>query len=189
MLKQLRWGRFCSIWEVSHWEYRMNRTGSFDNWICYQILLIKPMREYELILARFQNSRDLNIYPIACSFRWMLGIPQCIRFINLCQSGLVIVMDVNTSLGKKREIRDEANRGQAKKGEYQTVLCWRFLLSMHLSFQKNYFSVLYSIQKANNIILKSCVSSRKDSTRKLHCQVTKIAGLLKTERVNFWLKS
>ena len=97
MLKQLKWGRFCSIWEVSHWEYRMNRTGSFDNWTCYQILLIKHMREYELILAKFQNSRDLNIYSIACSFRWMLGIPQCIRFINLCQSGLVIVMDVNTT--------------------------------------------------------------------------------------------
>ena len=114
MLKQLKWGRFCSIWEVSHWEYRMNRTGSFDNWTCYQILLIKHMREYELILAKFQNSRDLNIYSIACSFRWMLGVPQCIRIINLCQSGLVIVMDVSTSVGKKREIRDEGNKGRVK---------------------------------------------------------------------------
>ena len=122
MLKQLRWGRFCSIWEVSHWEYRMNKTGSFDNWTCYQILLIKPMREYELILARFQNSRDLNIYSIACSFRWMLGVPQCIRIINLCQSGLVIVMDVSTSVGKKREIRDEGNKGRVKRRKPNSAL-------------------------------------------------------------------
>ena len=87
----------------------MNRTGSFDNWICYQILLIKPMREYELILARFQNPRDLKIIV-------SLSIIM-IYVINLCQSDLVIIMDVNASVGKNREIRDEGNKGQAKKAK------------------------------------------------------------------------
>ena len=121
MLKQLKWGRFCSIWEVSHWEYRMNRTGSFDNWTCYQILLIKHMREYELILAKFQNSRDLNIYSIACSFRWMLGIPQCIRFINLCQSGLVIVMDVNTT-AKSGKLGTRVTKARQKRPKPNSAL-------------------------------------------------------------------
>ena len=151
MLKQLRWGRFCSIWEVSHWEYRINRTGSFDNWTCCQILLIKHMREYELILAKFQNSRDLNIYSIACSFRWMIGVPQCIRFINLCQSGLVIVMDVNTSLGKKREIRDEANKGQAKKANTKQCFVGGFCFRCTFPFRKT-TSVFYTQFKRQTIL-------------------------------------
>ena len=40
-----------------------------------------------------------------------------IYVINLCQSDLVIIMDVNASVGKNREIRDEGNKGQAKKAK------------------------------------------------------------------------
>ena len=67
------------------------------------------MREYELILARFQNPRDLKIIV-------SLSIIM-IYVINLCQSDLVIIMDVNASVGKNREIRDEGNKGQAKKAK------------------------------------------------------------------------
>lgn len=57
-----------------------------------------------------------------------------IYVINLCQLGLVIIMDVNASVGKKRKIRGEVNKGQAKKAKTKQCLsCWRFLLSMHLS--------------------------------------------------------
>ena len=40
-----------------------------------------------------------------------------IYVINLCQSGLVIMMDVSASVGKNWEIRDEGNKGQAKKAK------------------------------------------------------------------------
>ena len=61
-------------------------------------------------------------------------------------------MDVNTSVGKKREIRDECNKGQAKKAKTKQCFVEGLLLSMLPSFQKNYFSALYPIQKANRIL-------------------------------------
>ena len=45
-----------------------------------------------------------------------------IYVINLCQSGLVVIMDVNASVGKKREIRGEGNKGQAKKANTKQCL-------------------------------------------------------------------
>ena len=75
-----------------------------------------------------------------------------IYVINLCQSGLVIKMNVNASVGKKWKIRGEGNKGQAKKAKTKQCFVEGFLLSMLLSFQKNYFSVLYLIQKANSIL-------------------------------------
>ena len=64
-----------------------------------------------------------------------------IYIINLCQLGLVIIMDVNACVGKKWGIKGEDNKGQTKKGKNQTVLCWRFLLSIHPSLQKNYLKI------------------------------------------------
>ena len=75
-----------------------------------------------------------------------------IYVINLCQSGLVIKMNVNASVGKKWKIRGEDNKDQAKKAKTKQCFVEGFLLSMLLSFQKNYFSVLYLIQKANRIL-------------------------------------
>lgn len=71
-----------------------------------------------------------------------------IHVINLCQSGLVIKMNVV----KKWKIWGEGNKGQAKKAETKQCFVEGFLLSMLLSFQKNYFSVLDLIQKANRIL-------------------------------------
>lgn len=71
-----------------------------------------------------------------------------IYVINLCRSGLVIKMNV----GKKWKIRGEGNKGQAKKAETKQCFVEGFLLSMLLSFQKNYFSVIYLIQRANRIL-------------------------------------
>ena len=90
-----------------------------------------------------------------------------IYVINLCQSGLVIKMNVTVSVGKKWKIRGEGNKGQAKKAKTKQCFVEGFLLSMLLSFQKNYFSVLYFNSKGKqNIILKSGVSKlrpRKES--------------------------
>ena len=81
-----------------------------------------------------------------------------IYVINLCQSGLVIKMNVNASVGKKWKIRGEGNKGQAKKAKTKQCFVEGLLLSMLLSFQKNYFSVLFNSKGKQTIILKSGIS-------------------------------
>ena len=90
-----------------------------------------------------------------------------IYVINLCQSGLVIKMNVTVSVGKKWKIRGEGNKGQAKKAKTKECFVEGFLLSMLLSFQKKLLQCFILNSKGKqNIILKSGVSKlrpRKES--------------------------
>ena len=74
-----------------------------------------------------------------------------LQVINLWQSGLVIVMDVNTSVGKKREIRDEGNKGQAKKAKTKQCFVGGFCFRCTFPFRKT-TSVFYTQFKRQTIL-------------------------------------
>ena len=79
-----------------------------------------------------------------------------IYVINLCQSDLVLIMDVNASVGKNWEIRDEGNKGQAKKAKTKQCFVGGFCFRCTFPFRKTtsvfYIQYIYIFIFNNNII-------------------------------------
>ena len=74
-----------------------------------------------------------------------------IYVINLCQSGLVIKMNVTVSVGKKWKIRGEGNKGQAKKAKTKQCFVGGFCFRCTFPFRKT-TSVFYTQFKRQTIL-------------------------------------
>ena len=59
-----------------------------------------------------------------------------LQVINHCRSGLVIKINVNASVGKNWEIRDEGNKGQAKKAKTKQCFVGGFCFRCTFPFRK-----------------------------------------------------